>query len=110
MEMGGSEATDSLLEAKFSESARRRRWCAWPNIGFSTSWRFGLVAGAICSLFVLLLNLSLTVWAVSTHEVRDGQGTVFEGSCATSKRLDVSIHLIVNVLSTLLLGVSNYCM
>ncbi|KAF2822656.1 hypothetical protein CC86DRAFT_241953, partial [Ophiobolus disseminans] len=74
------------------------------------SWRFGIITGAVCSFLVFVLNLSLTIWAVSTHAVRDGQTIVFEGSCMTSKQLNVMIHLVVNILGTILLGASNYCM
>ncbi|KAJ5894097.1 hypothetical protein N7495_005788 [Penicillium taxi] len=35
---------------------------------------------------------------------------IYQGNCGTVKRWDLGLHLIINVLSTLLLAASNYCM
>ncbi|PYI08291.1 hypothetical protein BO78DRAFT_74851 [Aspergillus sclerotiicarbonarius CBS 121057] len=35
---------------------------------------------------------------------------MYEGSCALTKRWNLAIHLIINVLSTAILAASNYCM
>lgn len=35
---------------------------------------------------------------------------MFLGSCATAKKLNLWLHLLINILSTLLLGASNFCM
>ncbi|KAI9801518.1 MAG: hypothetical protein M1833_002750 [Piccolia ochrophora] len=39
-----------------------------------------------------------------------GVGTLMEGDCDVVKRLDIWIHLLLNILSAMLLGASNYCM
>ena len=67
-----------------------------------------LCAGA--AALVLIINLILTVWAVAKSGVQDGLGTLHNGSCKKTARLTFWIHLAINVLSTLLLGASNYSM
>ncbi|KAE9390053.1 hypothetical protein BT96DRAFT_738538, partial [Gymnopus androsaceus JB14] len=37
-------------------------------------------------------------------------GVVYQGDCNTVDHLDIGIHLVINILSTLLLGASNYIM
>jgi hypothetical protein len=37
-------------------------------------------------------------------------GVLFQGNCKTTNALDTLIHLVINILSTSLLGASNYCM
>lgn len=56
------------------------------------------------------MNLIFTIWAVSNSGVKDGLGTLQDGSCKRTTALTFWIHLAINVLSTLLLGASNYSM
>jgi hypothetical protein len=37
-------------------------------------------------------------------------GTIYSGDCTTAKNLTVFLHLMINILSTILLSASNYCM
>lgn len=48
--------------------------------------------------------------ANAKHEVAASFATLYDGHCDKVKRLDLWLHLFINVLSTLLLGASNYCM
>ena len=74
-------------------------------------WRMGLALCTVTAGTVLMINLVFTVWAVSKHGLREGGiGIIQEGSCRETARLGLWFHLIINVLSTLLLGASNYCM
>ena len=59
---------------------------------------------------VLLINVILTIWAVSGSGVQNGFGTLQDGSCKRTATLTFWMHLAINVLSTLLLGASNYSM
>ena len=59
---------------------------------------------------VFLINLFLTIVAVSKYGLQSGLGTVQEGSCDKTRNLSLWLHLAINVLGTLLLGASNYCM
>lgn len=73
-------------------------------------YRFGVLCCAVISAVVFTINLILTVWAVLSSEVQNGLGTLQNGSCKTTGTLTFWIHLINNILSTLLLGASNYSM
>ena len=59
---------------------------------------------------VFLLNLILTIWATQTFETANGSGTLIQGECAKTRKASTWIHLAINVLSTVLLSASNYCM
>lgn len=70
--------------------------------------RFGVAFSAISALIVLLINTSGVIWAAVKQS--DGFATLYVGSCDTSAVISQGLHLLINVLSTLLLGGSNYCM
>ena len=59
---------------------------------------------------VLIINIVLTIWAVVSPGVQDGLATLQDGSCQRTKSLTTWTHLVINVLSTLLLGASHYSM
>ena len=59
---------------------------------------------------ILLVNLALTLWGVTHYAYPHGVATIYQGSCAVVKRLDLWLHLLINVLSTGMLMASNYCM
>ncbi|KAJ4318189.1 hypothetical protein N0V94_004555 [Neodidymelliopsis sp. IMI 364377] len=79
---------------------------------FLSGWRVGALVSLVGATLVFILNLSVTiyVWTGPYKKLDGAIGTLFEGSCAKARHLNVWIHLLVNVLSTLLLGASNYCM
>lgn len=61
---------------------------------------------SIISTCVLLLNTISTV----VLGVKYGNSELFRGSCSRASRFNLGIHILINVLSTLLLGASNLCM
>lgn len=73
-------------------------------------YHFGVLCCAWTSGAVFLLNLITTGWAVAHSGTFTGLGTSHEGSCKQSSKLGFWIHLMINVLSTTLLGASNYAM
>ena len=73
-------------------------------------YHFGVLFCAISSGTVCFINISLTIWGATKFNVSGGLGTIQEGSCAASQSLGMWLHLGINVLSTLLLGASNYTM
>ena len=76
----------------------------------TSGYHFGVLCCAITAGVVLLVNLILTIWAAETFGVHNGLGIVQVGSCNKTKRLSLWLHLLINALSTLLLGASNYSM
>ena len=79
---------------------------------FLSGWRVGALVSLVGVLLVFTCNLALFLFVRSKHGTQsDGSiGTLFEGGCDRTRRLNTWVHLFVNVLSTLLLGASNYCM
>ena len=64
---------------------------------------------ALSALFATLVNMAFMIWA-STRGFEGGIATIQEGDCSMTKKLDLWLHLGINLLSTLLLGASNYTM
>ena len=73
-------------------------------------YHFGAMCCAWTTGVVLIINIVSTVWGSARFGVQGGLGTIQNGSCTTTKNLGFWLHLIINVLSTLLLGASNYSM
>ncbi|KAE8393580.1 hypothetical protein BDV23DRAFT_170029 [Aspergillus alliaceus] len=82
-----------------------------PRTGYE--WRHGAFICFAVTIAILLLNLVLTVIAASrargpSHSFL-GE-SIFEGDCAKVKHWSTGFHLLINVLGTILLGASSYCM
>lgn len=73
-----------------------------------SGWKFGATNFAICATVVFLINLIITIWASIAH--RETEGVLSEGDCTRIKRKNSGLHILINVLSTILLSGSNYCM
>lgn len=73
-------------------------------------YHFGVLCCAGVAAVVLCINLVLTIWAISSTGVQSGLGTLQDGNCKRTARLTFWAHLVINILSTLLLGASNYSM
>ena len=74
-----------------------------------SGWRAGLLYAIVANSVVLLLNISFLIGASASHDGSLGAFALQKGSCAESKRLNTWLHLLVNVLSTGLVGSGNYC-
>ncbi|CZT07158.1 uncharacterized protein RCO7_09704 [Rhynchosporium graminicola] len=75
-----------------------------------SGWRRGVFYCALKSLGVLLINIILLIWAMAGHGVEDGYGLLHTGSCKQAQTISTTLHVLINLLSTVLLGVSNYTM
>lgn len=73
---------------------------------FLSGWRVGAIASFVAVIIALIANVAVTMW-VKTSAV---DGTLYRGSCAKTRRLNVWAHLAINAVSTLLLVASNFCM
>lgn len=88
-------------EKNFERSWRQKRL---------TGWKMGAICSCSIAFAILLVNTSVFLWATSNHKVVNGSGTLFQGNCAEAKRTNTFVQVGINVLATLLLGASNYCM
>ncbi|KAH7383464.1 hypothetical protein BKA64DRAFT_582563, partial [Cadophora sp. MPI-SDFR-AT-0126] len=73
-------------------------------------WRLGTVYCAAVVAASLILNGTVTIWASKTFGLSEGIGIIHRGTCPSVKTIGLWIHVAINVISTILLGASNYCM
>jgi disulfide bond formation protein DsbB len=73
-----------------------------------SGWRFGVLNFTIWASIVFVINLVVTVWGSVLHKT--AEGVLDQGDCGRIKTLNSGIHILINVLSTILLSGSNYCM
>ena len=70
-------------------------------------WRTGVFVGLVCTIVVFLLNLVVLIVSWLHFPVANGLALVFQGDCAQTRQISLWTHLVINILSTLLLGASN---
>ena len=69
-----------------------------------------LATCCVVSSFVFVVNLTTTIVFKTSYKSDSDLGTLYHGDCGTSSRLSTGLHLVINLLSTLLIGSSNFCM
>lgn len=74
-------------------------------------WRFGILNCAVAASFAFLVNFIITIATLGKAGVgKDGRQILYSGDCDTVEKMNTGIHLFINVMSTILLSSSNYCM
>ncbi|KAL3442239.1 hypothetical protein BJX65DRAFT_287200 [Aspergillus insuetus] len=81
-------------------SRRRRR---------GGGWKRTLYFGAIWASMILILNLVLVIWA-STRRSPEGRSVLYAGDCGRTKQISSWVHVLINMLSTGMLGASHFSM
>ena len=77
---------------------------------YRSGWRSTVVWQIVLGVSILILNLALTIWCYAALPIEKGVATIYQGQCAKTKDLVTVLHLATCILSSLLLGASNYCM
>ncbi|KAF5528355.1 hypothetical protein CGCA056_v000115 [Colletotrichum aenigma] len=72
-------------------------------------WRRGALSFAAAALFTFIVNFSFAIWTM-TKEAPDGVGLIWEGGQTIVKAWNTAMHIVINIISTILLAGSNYCM
>ncbi|KIW21469.1 hypothetical protein PV08_02049 [Exophiala spinifera] len=99
-----STPTALLKSSRKSSGSRSRRW-------FGQGWRASSKIALGCAVTVLIANICLTIGIVTTGmKMMNGVYMVYEGSCKKTQMKDSWIHLCLNIVATILLASSNYCM
>lgn len=73
------------------------------------NWKGTLYLGSLTCFIVLCVNVSVVSWA-ATGDSSFSEAVLYTGDCDKVKRMSTGIHLLINVLSTLLLAASNFSM
>jgi hypothetical protein len=74
---------------------------------YFTGWRFGATGGGIAASVVFLINLIVTIILGTRTGPKE---LLFDGDCDHAQRINSALHIVINILSTVLLSSSNYCM
>ncbi|KAF1990616.1 hypothetical protein K402DRAFT_460066 [Aulographum hederae CBS 113979] len=77
---------------------------------YFSSWRAGLIRAALTAGTALAVNTAVDVWMFTKYDTEHGSGVVMRDSCSRVHIADTGIHLALNIVSTCILGASNYCM
>ncbi len=75
-----------------------------------SGWRAGVLSCSITALSVLIINFALMVWASAKYNVESGFGVLYQGNCSEARGISTALHILINILSTVLLSASNYTM
>lgn len=73
-------------------------------------WKHTVQTVAIITSLAFVVNILALVWFARSPRSEEGLIQLYVGSCSTVESLDLWVHLAINILSTILLGASNYCM
>jgi hypothetical protein len=88
----------------YTETLKKRR----SNVLFE-GWKFTIFLAFVASLIVLFFNVGFVLYT-TTHNSGKTNTTMYEGDCEKVHRWSIRFHLLINTLSTVLLGASNFGM
>jgi uncharacterized protein DUF6536 len=78
-----------------------------------SGWRFGILMGTIAACVTLIINVAIFAAVSARKETVRYAGSgkaLYEGNCDKVRKINTGLHLIINLLSSLLLSASNYGM
>lgn len=104
--------TTNDLTHRTKQCEKQRSWGIWEHFNRLTGWRKSAFINTILVFAVLLVLISLhvVVWAKSGS--LDGSQIIYSGSCLGNSvgRLNTFLHLLINILSSLVLASTNFFM
>jgi hypothetical protein len=99
-----------IAEAEDAAHSPQRRQ-KWHRL---SGWRVGATIAMCGAIATLCLNIGIAAYALSHRNAGSTDSSalieVFHGDCRKASSLNTYAHLAINVISTLLLAGSNYCM
>ncbi len=74
-------------------------------------WKTVVYVCSFSALYVLIINAAVTIWVTAKYE-HDNEwiATAYEGRCDVTAAWTRWLHVGINILSSILLSCSNYCM
>ncbi|RYC59995.1 hypothetical protein CHU98_g6216 [Xylaria longipes] len=73
-----------------------------------TGWRGGIVYNTLLTLLILIVGIIGLILVVTKTKVFSGQLAIYTGDCATANRIDIGVHVVINVFTIVLLAGANY--
>lgn len=73
-------------------------------------WRKSVLAATSLTGLVLLINVCFMIYALTRHDVAGGVGLLRVSNCRQVSQWNTALHLLINLLSTIILGASNFTM
>ena len=64
----------------------------------------------VISVVIFLINLSCTIVFKAKWGSDGDINNIYQGDCRKAEKISTGLHVVINLLSTLLLGASNLCM
>ncbi|KAF5505945.1 hypothetical protein CGCS363_v004169 [Colletotrichum siamense] len=107
----------SILPHEFSAPSQAhsaaRSWINNPPTFIpQTRWQKAAFGFSIAAFLTFIVNVVFVLWATATRRdtLENGIGIISEQGCAYTKKFNTGIHVVINIMSTILLAGSNYCM
>ncbi|KAJ3576352.1 hypothetical protein NPX13_g3727 [Xylaria arbuscula] len=73
-----------------------------------TGWRGGIVYNILLAFLILIVGIISLILVVTRTKVFSGQLAIFEGDCSTASRINIGVHVVINVFTVVLLAGANY--
>ncbi|GAW16247.1 hypothetical protein ANO14919_056700 [Xylariales sp. No.14919] len=73
-----------------------------------TGWRGGVVYNTLLSFLILVVGIISLILVVTRTKVFSGQLAIYSGDCPTATRINIGVHVVINVFTVVLLAGANY--
>ncbi|KAI0913914.1 hypothetical protein F4823DRAFT_469980 [Ustulina deusta] len=73
-----------------------------------TGWRGGIVYNTLLSFLILVVGIISLILVVTRTKVFSGQLAIYSGDCSTATRINIGVHVVINVFTVVLLAGANY--
>ncbi|KAI1750761.1 hypothetical protein F4782DRAFT_232161 [Xylaria castorea] len=73
-----------------------------------TGWRGGIIYLTLLTFLILVVGIISLILVVTRTKVFSGQLAIYSGDCATANRINIGVHVVINVFTVVLLAGANY--
>lgn len=109
----GTQTRPSVRGPKSFKALAKRHWHSIVDTRLPKGWRFGATLAALMVSCILTINITVAIfaWIWTSHRgYKSNIAPLYTGDCTAVNNLGLGVHFGINIVSTLLLGASNYCM
>lgn len=118
IELQSSEHQNALLSEEYNAHPRKSSSINSTSktlLSANPRWKDGVRFCALSGSVVFLMNTIFLLVGEGragfpSFSSNAGKRVLYDGQCETTKKINIGVHLLINILSTILLGASNYCM